>query len=279
MKTVLWRNLWIIARHELRIVLRNRWIQVYAGVFALLTLAVGYFGLAVIEFTGFQEFDRTAVSLVNLSLYIVPLAAMLMAVPSFRSEGGAGDQLFTEPVTLHEIVFGKLIGLSIAHLLATILGFSFTGILIAAKVGNRGLGGYIALIGFTVLVGIVFIALSSMLTVLFGRGPRSYAVVLMAWFALVLLFDLLIVGGSFLLPEQWANRTALAGVFLNPVDATRVAALFCISGPEVFGAAGAQLLRLLGGPERAVALLLAVLGVWAIAPGFLAARALGRQDL
>lgn len=278
-KSLDWENLLTIARQELRIVLRNRWIQVYAGVFALLALAVSYFGLAVIEFTGFQEFDRTAVSLVNMVLYLVPLAALLMAVPSFRSEGGAADQLFTQPVTLAEIVFGKLLGLSAAHLLATLLGFSFTGILIAAKAGNRGLGSYLALIGFTGLVGIVFLSLSSLLTVLSGRGSRAYAVVLLAWFGSVLLFDLIIIGVSFLLPESWANRAALAGVFLNPVDATRVAALFCIAGPEVFGAAGAQLHRLLGGPAQSVLLLLMVLGAWTLLPALLATRSLRRQDL
>ncbi len=98
-----------IARQELRIILRNRWIMFYSAIFAVLTLAVSYFGLAVIEFTGFQEFNRTAVSLLNLVLYIVPLATMLMAVQSCRTEGGATDQLFAEPVTLTEIVLGQAV--------------------------------------------------------------------------------------------------------------------------------------------------------------------------
>jgi Cu-processing system permease protein len=214
-----------IARQELRIILRNRWIVIYSAIFAVLTLAVSYFGLAVIEFTGFQEFNRTAVSLLNLVLYIVPLATMLMAVQSFRAEGGATDQLFAEPVTLTEIVLGKMTGLVSAHVLATVLGFSFTGVLVGAKVGTRGVSSYLALVGFTILVGIVFVAIASMLTILAGRGNRAYAVVLVAWFAMVLLFDLLIIGLSFVLPETMASRTAFAGVFLNPIDATRVATL------------------------------------------------------
>lgn len=274
-----WWIVWTIARHELRITLRSRWIVIYAAIFAVLTLAVSYFGLTVIEFTGFQELDRTAVSLLNLVLYIVPLATMLMAVQSFRAEGGATDQLFAEPVTVTEIVLGKVAGLVAAHVLATVLGFSFTGVLVGAKAGTLGLSSYLALVGFTILIGVVFVALSSMLTILSGRSTRSYAVVLVSWFVLVLLFDLVIIGLSFSLPEVWANRTAFAGVFLNPVDATRVAALLSISGREMFGPAGAQLVRALGGVPQSVALLVAVLFAWVAVPTVIGTVCLSRQDL
>lgn len=269
----------IIARQELRIILRNHWIMFYSAIFAVLTLAVSYFGLAVIEFTGFQEFNRTAVSLLNLVLYIVPLATMLMAVQSFRTEGGATEQLFAEPVTLTEIVLGKMSGLIGAHILATVLGFSFTGVLVGAKVGMRGMSSYLALVGFTILVGIVFVAVASMLTILARRGNRAYAIVLVAWFAMVLLFDLLIIGLSFVLPETIANRTAFAGVFLNPIDATRVATLLTISGKEMFGPAGAQLVRSLGGIPQAVTFLVSVLVVWIAIPTAVGTVSLSRQDL
>ncbi len=273
------RIIGIIARQELRIILRNRWIMFYSAIFAVLTLAVSYFGLAVIEFTGFQEFNRTAVSLLNLVLYIVPLATMLMAVQSFRTEGGATDQLFAEPVTLTEIVLGKMSGLVGAHVLATVIGFSFTGVLVGAKVGTRGISSYLILVGFTILVGIVFVAVASMLTILARRGNRAYAIVLVAWFAMVLLFDLLIIGLGFVLPETLANRTAFAGVFLNPIDATRVATLLAVSGKEMFGPAGAQLVRSLGGVHQAVTFLVSVLVVWIAVPTAVGTISLGRQDL
>jgi Cu-processing system permease protein len=269
----------VVARQELRIVLRARWVAAYVLVFAALTLAVSYFGLSVIEVAGLQEFDRTAVSLLNLVLYVVPLATMLMAVQSFRDEGGATEQLFAEPVTRTEILLGKLLGLSGAHVLATLLGFGCTGVLVGAEVGTAGIASYLTLVGFTVLSGVVFLALATCLTLLAGRRARSYAVILVAWVALVLLFDLLVVGLSFVLPEAWANRVAFAGVFLNPVDATRVAAMLAISGKETFGPAGAQLVRSLGGETQAVVLLAGSLALWAAVAATGAAATLRRQDL
>ncbi|HEX5139048.1 MAG TPA: ABC transporter permease [Planctomycetota bacterium] len=273
------RILLALARQELRIVLRARWVAAYVVVFAALTLAVSYFGLAVIEVAGFQEFDRTAVSLLNLVLYVVPLAVMLMAVQGFREEGGATDQLFTEPVARTEIVLGKLLGLGAAHTLATLLGFGFTGVLVALKVGTQGLESYLVLVGFTILAGAVFLPLGALLTVLSGRRTRSYAVVLVAWFLMVLLFDLVAIGLAFVLPDAWGNRVAFLCVFLNPADATRVGAMLAISGKETFGPAGAQLVRGLGGEARAVALLVGTLLAWAAATSAGAAAALRRQDL
>ncbi|HES58045.1 MAG TPA: ABC transporter permease, partial [Firmicutes bacterium] len=211
-----------VTRHELRIVLRNRWVLVYAAIFAVLTTAVSYFGLAVIELTGFQGFERTSISLLNLVLYIVPLASMLIAVQSFSREGGTTDQLFCEPVSRAQIVWGKLLGLGLANALATVLGFGFTGFLIASRVGLYGFRSYAVLVAFTILVALAFSSLAALLTILARRSSRAYAVILVVWFVLVLLFDLAIIGLSFLLPEGYANRAAFAGLFANPVDAARV---------------------------------------------------------
>jgi len=272
------RVLAALARHELRILLRSRWVPLYGAVFAVLVLGVSYFGLAVVELTGFQRLDRTAVSLLSLVLYIVPLATMLMTVQSFRPEGGVTEQLLSEPLTASEVVLGKLLGLAGAHGLATVFGFGFAGVLIAAKGGTAGLGSYLVLVGFTLVVGLVFLSLASLLTLLAGRAVRAYALVLVVWFVMVLLFDLLVIGVSFLLPEVWANRLALGGVFLNPVDAARVGALLSISGREMFGPAGAQLVRALGGVGWAVASLVGSLVVWVVVGAAGAVAVLRRMD-
>ncbi len=39
----------IIARQELRIALRNRWVLLYAVIFGSLTTGVSYFGLSITE--------------------------------------------------------------------------------------------------------------------------------------------------------------------------------------------------------------------------------------
>ena len=141
----------VIAQQELRIALRNRWLIAYAVIFAMLTLAISYFGLSVVEFTGFQGFQRTTASLLNLVLYLVPLVAMLSAVQSLSADGGANDQLFTEPVTRAEVVLGKLAGMFGANAIAMLFGFGLAGLLIARSVGLAGLASYAVLVAVSLL--------------------------------------------------------------------------------------------------------------------------------
>lgn len=268
-----------IARFDLRLLLRQRWVLLYAAVFAVLAASVSYFGLAVVEVTGWQELDRTAASLLNLALTFVPLGAMLMGVQSLRADGGATDQLFAEPVTRSEVLLGKIAGASGAQSLATLLGFGFAGVVIGTQAGGEAWQAYAALIGFTVLVGVAFVALSGAVALAAGRGARAYAAVLAVWFAFLILVDLAVVGLVLVVPEGLANVTALAGVILNPISSARVGALLALGGQEMFGPAGAMLSRSLGSVDAAVAVFAGALVVWSAA-GVAAAVALVRwQDI
>jgi Cu-processing system permease protein len=269
----------VIARQEIRVTLRSRWVLLYAVIFGVLSLTVAYFGLAVIEFTGFQDFTRTSASLLNLVLYVVPVGAMLMTVQSFRPEGGANDHLFVEPVSFAQIVLGKILGLSGTHALSLLLGFSLTAALIIFHIGPAGISGYLALVVFGFLLGVCFISLASLVTVVSGRGAQAHAASLVVWFFLVILYDLVVVGVSLLVPIRWAGRVALAGVLLNPVDATRVGATLAAVGRELFGPAGAELVRSLGGTHQAIAFLVAALLFWIVMPACLTIQALKRTDL
>jgi hypothetical protein len=59
----------------------------------------------------------------------------------------------------------------------------------------------------------------------------------------------------------------------------RVATLIMLDGAQVFGAAGASLVRFLGGETLSLVLLVCVLALWVVGPLFVAARLLERQDI
>jgi hypothetical protein len=76
-----------------------------------------------------------------------------------------------------------------------------------------------------------------------------------------------------------ANAFLFTSLLGNPVGMVRVASLIALDGKEVFGAAGAALLRFLGGGRSSVIVLSAGLLLWVVLP-FLAARSLLKhQDI
>ncbi|HEX9423966.1 MAG TPA: ABC transporter permease subunit [Pyrinomonadaceae bacterium] len=268
-----------IARQELVINIRNRWTIVFAGVFGVLVLAISYFGLVTGGAVGFQGFARTSASLLNMVLYIIPLVALTMGTLSFTSEKSASELLFSQPITRGEILVGKFLGLFASIFTATLIGFGLAGIIIAAQAGSEGALRYPAFIGFSLLLALIFLSLSTFISAVCRRKTKAFGVALFVWFFFVLFYDLIVIGATFLFKERTANAFIFGSLFGNPVDMVRVASLMTLNGKDIFGAGGAALLRFLGGEGLSIVLLLVALSIWVVAPLFFAQRLLKHQDI
>jgi Cu-processing system permease protein len=268
-----------IARQELVINVRNKWTMIFAVAFGVLVLAISYFGLVTAGTIGIQGFARTSASLLNLVLYVVPLVALIMGTMSFTSEKTSSELLFSQPVTRTEILLGKLAGLFASIFTATLIGFGLAGLVIAARAGSEGVLRYPAFVGLSLLLALIFLSLSALVSALCHRKAKAFGVVLFLWFFFVLFYDLVVIGVTFALRERTANTFIFSSLFGNPVDMVRVASLIVLNGKEIFGVAGAALLKFLGGDVASVLLLIGGLTAWVIGPFALAQRLLKRQDI
>jgi len=268
-----------ISGQETRINIRNRWTLLFAGVFGLLALAISYFGLVTEGYAGFQGFERTTASLLSLVLYLIPLVALTMATLSLTGDRGAIELLFSQPVARRDILTGKVLGLFGSMLTAMLFGFGVAGTVIASQVGPEGLLRFLSFTGIALLLALVFLSLGSLLAVIGITRARAFALALFVWFFLVLFYDLLVMGAGFLLKERAANMLIFLSLFGNPVDAARVAGLISAGDASIFGAAGAALLKFLGGSMASQAALVAALLAWTAGPIALAGRILRRRDL
>jgi Cu-processing system permease protein len=268
-----------IARQELVINIRNRWTTIFALVFGGLALAISYFGMLTAGAIGFQSFARTSASLLNLVLYIIPLVALTMGALSFTSEKSLSEMLFAQPVTRTEILVGKLAGLFASMLVATLAGFGLAGAIIAIKTGTGGALRYQAFVVMSLALALVFLTISAFVASVCQRKTKAFGAALFLWFFFALFYDLMAIGVTFLLKERTANVFIFSSLMGNPVDLARVACLMILDGKEVFGAAGAALVKFTGGVGASFALLIGGLIFWMIVPFLLARHALKRQDI
>lgn len=271
----------LCARQELLLAVRSRWTQIFALVFAGLSLAVASSGYILTGGHGVQDFARTAASLIQLVLLLVPLAALLMGTLTLAPERGSSELLFSQPLPRWVILFGKLLGLFAALAAAQALGFGAAGLVIFSQAGDEGVGTFLLLgLGSLVLTA-VFLGLAALLAA--GSPERGRARVLalslVLWFVLVVVFDAAALGLASLLPSGLASRTLIVAVLINPADAVRTGALLAAEGTTAFGAASLAFLRFTRGPLGAGLLLAGSLLLWMIVPPLLAARRLGRSDL
>ena len=272
-------NIGIIAAQELRVSLRNKWTLVFAFVFAALAVVISYFGLVTEAVVGFQGFTRTSASLLNLVLYLIPMISLTVATLSFTGERGARELLFSQPVTRTEILIGKLWGLFLSIAASTLFGFGAAGVLIGLQAGIDGLGRYLAFVSFSLLLAAAFLSLGALAAIVAGGRAKGMGYAIFLWFFLVLFYDLLVMGITFLLKEHTANLFIFFSLFGNPVDLGRVASLMSIDDPAVFGYAGAALVKFLGGTSLAITSLVGGLLVWIVLPLIISNRLLLQQDI
>lgn len=271
----------LLARQERILAVRSRWTQIFAVVFAALALAVAGSGYVITGGHGFQDFSRTAVSLVQLVLSLVPLTSLLIGIMALASDRGAAELVFSQPVSRATILLGKLLGLFEALVAAQAIGFGAAGIVIFAQAGEEGIGGFLLVFLGSVTMTAVFLGIAAMLAAgTTGRKrARSMALALGVWFALVMLFDVVALGIASLLPSGPASRVLIVGVILNPVDAARTGMLLGTEGAAAFGAASLAFLRFTKGSLGAGLLLAASVIAWAVAPVFAAVLRLRRMDV
>jgi Cu-processing system permease protein len=275
------RHLSLFAREELVLSLRSRWTQIFAVVFAVLALAVSGAGYVLSGGHGVQDFARTAVSLVQLVLLLVPLTALVIGVLSLAPERGAAELEFSQPVARRTILLGKLLGLFQALAAAQALGFGAAGLVVYSQAGPLGLGGFLLLVLSSLVTTALFLALAALLSArAVGRKrTRALALALVVWFAAVVVFDVAVLGLASLLPSGTASRLLIVSVLLNPVDAVRTATLLGVEGTGAFGAASLAFFRFTRGAGGAAFLLGASVLLWIVVPTVLAVRRLQKADV
>ena len=259
--------------------IRNKWTLIFAVVFGILVSSISYFGIMAEGFSGMQNFTRTSASILNLVLYIVPLVALVMGTLSFSGDKGSMELLFSQPVSRAEVLTGKLFGLFASLALSTLSGFSIAGIIVMISSGAEGLARYAAFVFLSLLLSLVFLSISLLASTINKRKSKAFGAALFIWFFFVLFYDLLALGGTLLLKGETSNMFLFISLFGNPVDLVRVSSLILLDNVTIFGAAGAALLRFLGGSMTSILLLCIVLLMWVIVPFILSQRLLRKQDI
>jgi Cu-processing system permease protein len=272
--------LWLCARYELVLAVRSRWLQIFAVVFAGLALTVAASGYILSGGYGIQDFSRTAVSLVQLVLLLVPLAALVFGSLALTSERGAAELLYSQPVSRGRVLLGRVLGVWAALAAAELVGFGLAGLVLQWQAGLDGIGRYGILTLAAVALTGVFLSIAALLASLnTGRRTRVLAMALVVWFVAVVLFDIVALGAASMLRSGSASRLLIWATLVNPVDASRTGALLAIEGTSAFGAASLALLRFTGGMAGAAWAVSASLIAWLVLPFALAVRALARADL
>lgn len=271
----------IIAGKELRDSLRNRWAVATTLVMAALALTLAFLGAAPTGTVGVGRLEVTIVSLSSLTIFLLPLIALLLSFDAVVGEIDRGTMmlLLSYPVARWQVLLGKFLGHAAVIALATTLGYGAAGLALAlggSEIEPEAWRAFAALIGSSVLLGAAFAALGYLASTLVRDRGTAAGIAVGIWLVFVLLYDmallgLLVAGGGTLVTAETVNWLLVA----NPADTYR---LFNLTGYGTV-ALHAGTAALADQVRFSAATLLGVLALWVAVPLALASLVFSRRQI
>jgi Cu-processing system permease protein len=160
-----------------------------------------------------------------------------------------------------------------------VVGFSLGGLIVALKTQSEGIWKYFVFVGVSISLGLVFLSLSAMLSILAHRKPMAIVTALILWFFFLFVYDFLVLSASYYVAEAYLRKMLYFSLLGNPIDMARVIVLMSVGGEAALGAAGAGLLRMFGGTITSAISAGCLFIVWIAVPLMIAAAVFRRQDI
>ncbi|MFB6139738.1 MAG: ABC transporter permease [Halosimplex sp.] len=257
-----------VARREYRVLARARWTVGLAALF-------GAFSVAVVALTGTATGPTSVgallVTLAELSVYLVPLAALALGYGTVvgADERGTLELLLSVPLGRTPFLVGMFLGRAAALAVGTAAGLGAGAVAVGVRYGPAVLPAYLTYLLTAVTVGVAFLALGVCISAAATEKARALGGALLAWVLFVLVYDL----GALALvvaldPPGWVLSALAVG---NPADVLRLVVLSLV--PTSGGGVGA----ILATTAVSTPALLVALALWFAVPLAVGGRLLARR--
>lgn len=266
-----------VFKKELHDAVQGRWMIAFACVFGLLALTLALVDRNAGDFAS-NGFNRTTASLINLSLLIVPLLALVLGAGAISGERERGTLagLLTQPLSRTELLLAKFCGLVVAVWMAIAFGFGLAALLVSAFNPLSDAGHYLLFVVLSGALAATMLSVGMLISVLADRRVKALSFAVLTWFVLVLFYDLGAIGVALSLSSS--GSTLLAAVLGNPVEATRILAIMSIE-PDltILGPLGSYLSQEFGTAVSSLMLAMSIV-VWTVVPMAVAIFVFRNQD-
>ena len=224
-----------IAGQEIRDGYRNKWIIAMTLLLAGFALTLTLLGSAPTGTVGTNSLLVTVVSLSSLTIFLIPLIALMLSYDAVIGEIERGTLLLllSYPLARWHAIGGKFLGHLSVLAFATIVGYGSAGAVLVFQgvdADNANWFSFAAVIGSSVLLGAAFLAIGYLISTIVKERATAAGIAVAVWLLFVLIYDMALLGllvadGGNGIGESVFNALLLA----NPTDAYR---LFNLAGFE-----------------------------------------------
>ncbi|NLA89967.1 MAG: ABC transporter permease [Alcaligenaceae bacterium] len=274
------RQILSISLKEIRDGLRNRWVVATTLLLVIFALVLGLLGTAPTGTVKVDPLTVTLVSLSSLSIFLIPLIALLLSYDAIvgEVERGTMSLLLSYPVARWHVLAGKFIGHLIILAIATVVGYGIAGVVLHLIYGSSATAwiDFGKMIGLSVFLGASFLALGYLLSAWVKERATAAGLALFVWLFMVVIFDMALIGILVADTKQSITADTLNYILLfNPADIYRLLNLVDSENISLYaGMAG-----LSDQINLHASILYGALALWVIVPFILAVLIFNRKQL
>jgi Cu-processing system permease protein len=257
----------LVLRAGLRDLARNRWLLAYAIVLGVIAESLFFFGG-----TG----DQVVLSLLNATLLLVPLVALVFGLMHVYASREFVELLLAQPLPRAAVFSGLYLGLTLPLAAAFLIGVGAPVVMHATRDGAPWVAlGFLALAGVALTAAFAGIAMA----IAFRTDDRlrGMAIALGAWFTLAVGYDAAVLAIVSAFGDWPLERPLLVLMLGNPVDVARVLVLTALDASALLGYTGA-LFRAVFGSALGPSIAIVALVCWSVVPFVVARRRFIRRD-
>jgi ABC-type transport system involved in multi-copper enzyme maturation permease subunit len=276
------KSVYTIAKKEFMDNIRSKWIIAISIIFIILTILSSIVAHGQGEFAGMGD---TVVTILTISTLLIPIIAIMLGFSTIAGEAekGALYVVLSYPVRRVEVLLGKFFGLGSVLAVTPLIGFGIGGIVIAATVGAEEGVAYLAFIGLTILLGIVYLSAIIFISALCKTRVRAIAggVILFFWamiYGLIIFSIYIATGGEY---KDFLSPTGLStlpdwfwgSVVFSPGDLNQMTVMRAFDINQAFG------FQIEAPNWLNIPFLLVVQMIWILVPLILAYFVFNRRDI
>jgi Cu-processing system permease protein len=259
-------GVWAVAKHQIKNVMRSKWLLSYA--LFCLAATEGLF-----RFTGGDA--KTLLSLANIVLFLGPLVTVVYGTVYLYNSREFIELLLAQPLKRRTLFGGLYVGLAAPLTAAFIAGVSAPFLLHGLAADARA--PLVTILAGGAVLTLIFTGLAFCIALRFEDRLTGLGMGMAAWLLLALVYDGVILFIVAMMPDRAIERSLLAVTLANPVDLVRIAVLLQFDISALMGYTGAVFSRFFSG-AMGLAVIAAALITWVGAPLMLGFHQFKRKD-
>lgn len=257
-----------ITTFQLRDLLRSRWALFYALFFFLLTDGLFRFS---------PDQARVTLSLVNVTLFVVPLVSVIFGAMYYYNSREFIEMILAQPINRRSLFAGMYLGLSLS------LSAAFcVGAIVPFLMHGTGAAGFLPTLLTLLFSGIaltmIFVGLAFWVAIVTDDKGKGLGATILLWLWFAVIYDGLILLGVFIFYKYPLEKTIIGMTMLNPADLARILLLMQMDVAALMGYTGAVVERFFGSLQGQL-VCWSALALWIVGPFVLGMRKFARKDL